>query len=50
VHAKKSCEYTDDARGCALKHIGKARDLLAETRYEDADTMLKYAEEHLKEM
>lgn len=44
------CEYTDDAKGCAVKHITKARELLAEFKYEEADTMLQYAEEHLKEL
>lgn len=44
------CEYTDDAKGCAMNHIAKARKLLAESKHEEADTMLKYAEEHLKEL
>ena len=44
------CEYTDDAKGCALKHIKKARALMAESKYQEADTMLKYAEDHLKEL
>lgn len=47
---KKDCEYIDDAKGCALKHITKARELLAESKYQDADTMLQYAEQHLDEM
>lgn len=47
---KKDCEYQDDAKGCALKHIKKARELLAESKYQDADIMLKYAEQHLNEM
>lgn len=44
------CAYTDDAKGCAVKHITKARELLAESKYEEADTMLRHAEEHLKEL
>ncbi len=44
------CEHETNAKGCALKHMAKARELLAQSRYEDADTMLSRAEEHLKEL
>jgi predicted ATPase len=44
------CEYSVDAKGCAMKHITRTRELLAESKYKAADTMLKYAEEHLKEL
>lgn len=47
---EKTCEHVDDAKGCALTHITKARALLADAEYEDADTLLKHAEEHLKEL
>jgi hypothetical protein len=43
----KECEHEKDAKGCALKHIGKARNLLKENKVKEADTMLKYAEDHL---
>lgn len=44
------CEFTRDAKECALKHMAKARKLISDGKYEDADTMLSYAEDHLKEM
>lgn len=47
---EKSCTYRDDAKGCALKHMAKARELISEGKYEEADTMLGYSEDHLKEM
>lgn len=47
---ERHCEHADDAKGCALKHIAKAREMLAESRYEEADTMLRSAEDHLKDM
>ncbi|MFP3984621.1 MAG: hypothetical protein ACLFU9_01465 [Candidatus Bathyarchaeia archaeon] len=46
---KEKCEYKNDLKGCALKHIGEARKLIAKGKHQDADTMLSYAEEHLKE-
>ncbi|MBU6997895.1 MAG: hypothetical protein HXS41_06640 [Theionarchaea archaeon] len=44
------CEHAEDARGCALKHIAKAREMLAESRYEEADVLLRAAEDHLKDV
>lgn len=44
---KPECEYVNDAKGCALKHISKARELLSQKKYEDADVMLDAAEKHL---
>jgi hypothetical protein len=46
---EKKCEFLDDAKGCALKHIGEARKLLSKDKFEDADTELGYVEKHLKE-
>jgi hypothetical protein len=39
-----------DAKGCALKHITKARELLSEEKVSEADDMLRYAQEHLQEL
>lgn len=47
---EEKCEFKDDLRGCALKHIGEARKLIPKGRFEDADVELSYAEKHLKEM
>jgi len=44
------CEFVHNAKGCALKHMTEARKLISKGKYEDADTMLSYAEDHLKEM
>ena len=46
---KRDCEHID-ARQCALNHITKARQLLTESRYEEAGMMLEHAEVHLKEI
>lgn len=45
----EKCEFEDDLKGCALKHIGKARELIAKGKGEDADVELSYAAKHLKE-
>ena len=45
---KPKCEYVTDAKGCALKHITKARELLSQKKYEDADMILDAAEKHLQ--
>ena len=47
---RPKCEFLKDAKGCALKHITKARELMSQGKYEDADTMLGYAEKHLQEL
>jgi hypothetical protein len=48
--SRKNHVNINDAKGCALQHITKARALLADAEYRDADTLLEYAEEHLKEL
>ena len=46
---EKKCEFEDDLKGCALKHIGEARKLISKGKFEDADVELNYTEKHLKE-
>jgi len=46
---EKKCEFKDDLKGCALKHIGEARKLISNGRLEDADAELSYVEKHLEE-
>jgi hypothetical protein len=48
--SQRECVYKNDAKGCALKHITKARQLLSEEKTAEADDMLRYAEDHLKEL
>ncbi|MBU7043495.1 MAG: hypothetical protein HXS47_07865 [Theionarchaea archaeon] len=48
--SNKECAYDKDAKGCALHHIEKARTLLSEKKITEADDMLKYAQDHLKEL
>jgi hypothetical protein len=43
------CDFRNDLKGCALKHISEARKLISKGRYKDADVELGYAESHLKE-
>jgi len=43
------CDYRNDLKGCALKHIGEARKLIAKGKFEEADLELSYAESHMKE-
>jgi hypothetical protein len=45
----EKCEFEDDLKGCALKHIGAARKLISKGEIKDADAELSYAEKHLKE-
>ena len=44
------CEFEHDVKGCALKHISKAREYISKGMFEDADVELNYVEKHLKEM
>jgi len=46
---KEECELKDDPKGCALKHISKARKLLSKGDVEGADLELNYVEKHFKE-
>jgi hypothetical protein len=46
---EKKCEFRDDPKGCALKHISKAREYISKGEFEDADVELNYVEKHLKE-
>lgn len=46
---EKKCEFQEDLKGCALKHIGEARKLISKGQFEEADAQLSYAEKHLKE-
>ena len=43
------CDYNENLRGCATKHVEKARTLLAEGKVKGADRQLSYIERHLKE-
>jgi hypothetical protein len=43
------CEFEEDLKGCALKHICEARRLISKGKFEDADVELSYAEKHLRE-
>ena len=36
----KKCEYAEDLKGCAAKHVGEARKLIAEGEVEGADLQL----------
>lgn len=45
----KRCEYAEDLRGCAAKHIGAARRLISEGDVKGADLQLSSLEKHLKE-
>ena len=46
---EEKCEFEEDLKGCALKHISEARKLISKGKFEDADVELSYAEKHLKE-
>lgn len=46
---EEKCEFEHDLKGCALKHISKARDLIYKGKIKDADVELNYVEKHLKE-
>ncbi|MBU7031538.1 MAG: hypothetical protein HXS53_03325 [Theionarchaea archaeon] len=48
--SQKECAHKGDARGCALTHIKKARELLSEEKIKEADDMLRYAEDHIGEL
>jgi len=43
------CDFRNDSKGCALKHISEARKLIFEGKSEEADIELSYAERHLSE-
>ena len=47
---KEKCKFEYDLKGCALKHISKAREFISKGKIEDADVELSYVEKHLKEM
>jgi len=42
------CEHAEDLKGCASKHVGEARKLLAEGDSDGADLSLSNFEKHLK--
>lgn len=44
-----TCEYAEDLKGCAAKHVGEARRLIAKGDQKGADLQLSYLEGHLKE-
>ena len=46
---EERCEFRNDLKGCALKHISTARKLISKGKIDDADAELSYAEKHLKE-
>jgi hypothetical protein len=43
------CNFKNNLKGCALKHISKARNLISNGKFEEADIELSYAETHLSE-
>lgn len=43
------CEFKDDLRGCALKHVEEARRLISEGDLKGAILQLSYVERHLRE-
>jgi len=43
------CDFRNDSKGCALKHISEARKLIFEGKSDEADIELSYAERHLSE-
>ena len=43
------CDYRNDLKGCALKHISEARKLIAKGKFKEADLELNHAESHIKE-
>jgi len=43
------CEHAKNLRGCASKHIGQARKMISEGKFEEADEQLNSIEKHLKE-
>jgi len=45
----KKCEYAEDLKGCAAKHIGETREFLSHGKIEEADQQLSYLERRLKE-
>ena len=45
----KPCEYAENLKGCAAKHVGEARRLIAEEDPEGADRQLSYFEGRLKQ-
>ncbi len=40
------CEFEDDLRGCALKHINEARKQISKDNSKGADLQLIYLERH----
>ena len=46
---ESKCDFRNDLKGCALKHISEARKLISEGRFEEADAELSYAERHLSD-
>jgi len=45
----KKCEYAENLKGCAAKHVGEARKLISNGDSEKADLQLSYLEKHLNE-
>ena len=45
----KKCEYAENLKGCATKHVGEARKLISKGDSEKADLQLNYLEKHLNE-
>jgi hypothetical protein len=45
----RKCEYAEDLKGCAAKHVCEARRLISKGNPEGADLQLNYLEKHLKE-
>ena len=44
----KKCDYAEDFKGFAAKHVGEARRLISKGDPEGADLQLGYLERHLK--
>jgi hypothetical protein len=43
------CDFRNDLKGCALRHIGEARKLISKGKFEEADLKPSYAARHLSE-
>ena len=46
----QECNFSNDFKGCAIKHVTNARKLIAEGKLDGADHQLSCLERHLKQM
>ena len=45
---EEKCEFENNLKDCALKHIDKAREYISKGKFREADIELSYVEKHLK--